>query len=339
MRPEKDGSSESCCSSDAMIYRRVRRAAAIRPTNCRVLERVAGQAAEGRGRKGSQALTYDLFAIPCIALPYPAKSRPNITSGCLAPIQELWTFILAPRSVVAARKVDWRTPTPAWAALVWCGAAIVIILGLYGLVVGWPLSQPRAPQPAEPSRVHEPDAVRIADWGWTPALAIRLEFPEALDTGPTTPQRALLVFGFGYVELDNVLPRQVTTGAFPPLILGLWSILMVSCLYPPARVAGSAASFVDTARLAMLSLGYTALPVCLLGIAWSALMRCAPGMSRGTALVVSGTAVQIPTFVFLAHSYFASFSELFEISKLRLMNGATDHIITTVNRPRRIVRL
>jgi hypothetical protein len=46
MRPEKDGSSASCCSSDAMIHRRVRRAAAIRPTNCGVLQRVAGEKAE-----------------------------------------------------------------------------------------------------------------------------------------------------------------------------------------------------------------------------------------------------------------------------------------------------
>ena len=46
MRPERDGNSANCRWSDAMINRRVRRAAAIRSTNCRVLQRVAGQAPE-----------------------------------------------------------------------------------------------------------------------------------------------------------------------------------------------------------------------------------------------------------------------------------------------------
>lgn len=195
-----------------------------------------------------------------------AQSRPAI----IAVLSECRSFILRPRRVVSTRKANWSDPAPAWAVLGWCSALVVAMFGTYSLLFGSLLtnlsSLDEVTLPAEDPQAVESqeDSIRLAEWGLTWRLGIRVDFPQGLEIPITSPQKARFRFGFTDVVFENVVPAKLGRGSFPLLAQALYALLLVLCLYPIARLLGGVGSFADTIRATILFFAYTVVAMTLL---------------------------------------------------------------------------
>jgi len=209
----------------------------------------------------------------------------------------------------------------------WAIAISALIWGVYSIARGSPLERVRqaeqlfpqteSPRPsntdARAKQELKPEIERIVFWHLGFGVGAFAE-----GRNPEEPQRVLFQLGTGEVLLKNVVISDLGEKIITMLLLGLYSLAIVLCLHPPARLLQGRASFASAIRLGFIWFFSSWVLVTGLVLCGCVLLLDAFRLKGWHFLAGWMGLVIVPGFAVMIRCFFASFSELYQISKKRL---------------------
>jgi hypothetical protein len=159
--------------------------------------------------------------------------------------------------------------------------------------------------------------IRLNHVFWEAGFGVGVDFPQSAAKGWNQPQEGVFRMGMGGVVLDNVEPSKLG-GVAGKLMLLVYGFATVASLHWPARMAGARVSFTQELRLGCVFYFYLALLVSVVA-ALGTFILVDLAQLKGTSISVSWSVlVVIPMFGIALRCFFASFSELYSVTKKRL---------------------
>jgi hypothetical protein len=249
----------------------------------------------------------------------------EIISFVTTVITEWRNFTLYPRKVIEQRKENWDAPAKVYKIVGSVISLIALLTALYAAMFGSFYSNIQAalfdagPKTLVVSKTTTTSSPKFVDWGVHPGISIGISFPHAGAKAPTQPQLVVFSFGAAIFVYEDVIPDKIMSGSSPLLLQLLYGLLLALCLHPFAKMLKGNSSFQASAKYSLLLVSYT------LGTAFVMALITATlfiefGSLRGLVILLPWSIfVLIPFIVIGARGFFAGFSELYSISKKRVL--------------------
>lgn len=237
--------------------------------------------------------------------------------------RENFNFIVNPRSVVTARESDWSKPIGIYSLAGTMVAIVLTCFSLYGLIFGSIQSQIRSALLDTPTVVEKKLAnvpvPKYVDWGLHAGYGIGVKFPESFQKQSTNPQSAIFSFGAAEFLYKNVIPEKIMSGSAPLILQLLFATLIAACIHPFAILLKGQASFTSSLKYAILLFSYTIATASLLAIMSAIIFIEFIGLKGWVVILPWSIIVLIPSATIGFRGYFSGYSELYAITKKRVM--------------------
>lgn len=239
---------------------------------------------------------------------------------------EFTKFLISPGRFVVHWKNSANTRSSTKEVMGWSIAASFVVISLYGLsfdslgenvekAFGYISSQTDSHTAAAGS------SAGIRDINWKFGFGVGVLFPEAPMKGLDRPQVADFTMGGVTVRIGPVVPNDLPQKTILTLMLILYALVTSLCLHMPARLLGGIGQISEAIRLSILYYFYTFLFAVVLSTICGVVLINILSLTGNHFFATWMLLVVLPLSVVVFRGFFASFSEFYMISKMRVFFG------------------